>query len=119
MKTNDKNYWADINCYLLLLNLVIDLPDEYKKLIKELTAEDVLVEKNDRRYKNIVVENMIRTFIFEGNFNGAIKILNDYSANMISADVLMRSLLLDDQNILVKNLSSLCEQHEYKKFWSF
>ena len=119
MKTNDKNYWADINCYLLLLNLVIDLPDEYKKLIKELTAEDVLVEKNDRRYKNIIVENMIRTFIFEGNFNGAIKILNDYSANMISADVLMRSLLLDDQNILVKNLSSLCEQHEYEKVLEF
>jgi len=92
---NKEEFKKDKMLYIYLLNMIIDLPDEYKKIAKSISFNDIKVNDDDKRFGNVVNQNNIRNFIFEHKYLYAIKILNQEMRNNKKISV---------QNIVIKNL---------------
>lgn len=69
--TGNESQMKDNNCYLYLLNMIIDLPEEYHDYANKIKFEDMKIDSNDRNYS--VINNKIRYKLFNRNFNALIK----------------------------------------------
>lgn len=80
-------YKNDMNYYLYLLNIIIDLPDKYKKASKSFTINDIKVlYQDDKRYQDINYSNRIRALVFNGKIAYAKSLSNSVtSENMYTS----------------------------------
>jgi len=60
---------SDNNCYLLLLNEVLKLPNKYQEIIQNLKLEDVLLPENNMCCNDVEYQNQIRKSIFNKKFD--------------------------------------------------
>ena len=89
-------YNADSNLYLFLLNSLAEVPERYKEYADSLNFEDFKVDENDKRFKNIVLQNKIRTSVVNGRFILARKQLQqsiDEKGKNSVQDLLLKNLL--------------------------
>lgn len=75
-KNNNPHYKKDAYLYLYLLNLITDIPLEYKNHIKYLEMEDIKIDESDLRFQDIPTQNRIREAIITKKISLAIKQLN-------------------------------------------
>lgn len=93
--SNDNpHYKKDANLYLYLLNLITDIPSEYKNHVKNLQISDIIVEASDKRFQDTLAQNRIRGAIFSNKISLAIKELN----------ILMKEQKVNSQNFLTRIL---------------
>lgn len=70
--SKDKVYDNDNKIYLFLLNYIIDLPSELQEVIKQISANDILIVGNDKRLKEREILNKARELILKCRFDKAI-----------------------------------------------
>lgn len=75
--SQNEHYKVDSNFYLYLLNLVTKLPEKYEENVKNLKLKDIKVNTQDKRYRNVSAQNMVRLFSFKQRFRYALKQLKD------------------------------------------
>ena len=95
-KTENEFYAIDFNYYLYLLNHITDVPEKYKEFARYMSLEDIRISNNDKRFKDIPVQNKIRTSAFQKRFSWAIKQLNDLiyqHGSCTTQDVIAKTLL--------------------------
>lgn len=122
---DSKGYNTDSNFYLYLLNMITDIPENYKKYARFIQFEDIKVDFNDKHYDNAQVQNRIRTAALNQKFSFAIKQLNDsikQSGRLSIQDIILRTLLyqaVEEQSNVKKKIISLIVAEEYIKVASY
>ena len=53
-------YNIDYNYYLFLLNIITEVPDEYKEFVKSIQMEDIRVRTDDKRFIDASQQNRLR-----------------------------------------------------------
>ena len=71
----------DAKFYLYILSLIIELPDRYKKIINNISYEDIMVDGNDTRYRDTFVQNRIRDALLKNKLSLAFTLCNDSHTN--------------------------------------
>lgn len=112
---NNKNFQKDYNCYLFLLSFLVDLPEEYQKLVDKMEVQDLLVDGNDKRYKDKKKMNEIRTAIFSGKWAYASKNLYVIKTGL-AVDFVINRLLRVIQVRLNDTLRNLWRCGKYQEF---
>jgi len=113
-----KKYLQNNNFYLYMLNLLIDLPLEYKEIAENLTLEDIMlpeVQLNERQR---------RTYVFNSEYVMALKIsnqiINEQGKSRI-VDVISRGLIkaiIEKNKIIVvseKDIIDLINNEKYEE----
>lgn len=74
-------YYRDINnrkiynTYLLLFSYILDLPQEYKDIVKKLKLNDLDININDDTFKSIIIEDIINQKFYSAIIN--LQLLHD------------------------------------------
>jgi len=123
--TDNKYYKADSNLYLYLLSIISDIPEKYKEYTRYLTLEDIKVDSQDKRYKDIPLQNKIRQSILQRKIPYAIKQHNDLVAQNKSntvQDMIIRILMyqaLEQEKEKNNTIISLIKEQRYEELQSF
>lgn len=119
-KINSNFQKSEINLYLYLLNIITDLDEELNEKAKQLTYEDVCINKNDNRYQKITPYNRIRTAIITNHLEYAKILLLELSKNneqIISEEII--KLLTFEAADVIKNdkkiLHTFIEEKNYEE----
>lgn len=114
-------YKTDYNTYIFLLNTITELPTKLKEYTKSLTIKDIAVISNDKRYKDILIENKIRKNIINKNLKFALKQLNDLISNQKETtihNVILRTLIIDaieKEKLDMEKILELTQTKQYQK----
>lgn len=107
---------------LFLLNIITNIPDKYKKIIKKIGYQDVCLKvlNSDIDY----VQNKIRKLIFSYNFSYALDYMYKLVAKqgyMKKNDIVLNKLILEANNSYNNNqeVNRLFRQEEYEKLIIF
>lgn len=125
LKSDNEFYHKDYNYYLYLLNIITDIPCNYRKNIERITYEDLMIPNNDKRYKDIYLQNKIRLAVFRKKFPYALKQLNDLvkkHKKMTVQDVISMNLLIQTINANKKIRSTvmvLIRKKQYNELLEF
>lgn len=121
-------YKADANFYVYLLSLIVKLPDKYRNYAEIIKLKDVLIKVDDPRYKDVNLQNEIRTKAMEKRFSYAIKQLINLNKKNNESTIEMlviNSLLFRIKSEETKNQKIMLEllreekYEEAKKFLEF
>ena len=113
----NKSYKADYNLYLLLLNNIVRVKEEYKEIIQNMKLEDVLLPIDDTRFDDIERQNYIRKLIFDKKIDIALHELEKERKNPF----IMVVMLLCGKGmfqIIKEEVFSYIQNHEYEKLVS-
>lgn len=116
---DNQHYNADASFYLYLLNMITNVPEQYKSLAKVVRFDDVRVDFNDKRYDNAQVQNRIRSAALVQKFTVALKQLNNLireSGTIGIEDRLLRTLLYqasEEQNRVKEKILTMIKREEY------
>lgn len=75
-ETDNKYYNIDYDLYLLLLSIITDIPEKYKKYARNINYYDIKIPNSDKRYDDNMAYNQVRFSIAKGKFSLALKQLN-------------------------------------------
>lgn len=75
--TDNPYYVADNNVYLYLLSRITEIPVEYRKHVKSLTFNDMCVDCQDKRYKDVSTQSKVRLSIIQNKFSYALQQLHN------------------------------------------
>lgn len=120
-KTDNPYYSADSNFFLYLLSIITDIPDKHKEYARYLKMEDIRVDFNDKRYKDIPQQNKIRLAVLQRKFPYALKQLKDLTIQHGSStvqDIITRTLLfqaVESETISKKTLIELAKNKSYEE----
>lgn len=118
----DNNYYtADTNFYLYLLSIITNIPDKHKEYARYLKFEDIRIDFNDKRYKDIPEQNKIRTAVLQRRFPHALKQLKDLTVqhgSLTVQDIITRTLLFqaaEAEGISKNTLVQLAKNKSYEE----
>ena len=124
-KTENKFYSNDSNFYLYLLSIITDVPEKHKEYARFLKIEDIRVDFEDKRYKDIPQQNKVRIAVLQRKFPYALKQLKDLTIKhgfSTVQDIITKTLLLQAIEVETKNKNTLIEfsyNREYEKIVEF
>jgi len=124
-KTENKFYSNDSNFYLYLLSIITDVPEKHKEYARFLKIEDIRVDFEDKRYKDIPQQNKVRIAVLQRKFPYALKQLKDLTIKhgfSTVQDIITKTLLLQAIEVESKNKNTLIElsyNREYEKIVDF
>lgn len=101
---NDSYHQKDNNLFLFLFNELLDLPEEYKKIAREIDFQDVKASSNDKRYVDLYMQNKIRKSIINKRFGLANQQLAE-SAEKIKTN----------QEFIIKNFLVAIRAQKYER----
>lgn len=91
--TDEKNI-KNINFYLFMLNLLIELPNPYDEISGALTLEDILLPTDSRLLKNCQLDNDVRLAILCSCYEEALNLISHYPKNKhLNHRMLIKKLL--------------------------
>lgn len=114
LSIQEKNY------YLYLFNYIIDIPDTFKALIRNLEKEDILLPSEDNRIVTDPSINDIRLLIYDQKFVTARRRLQNKNQNHeITAEEMLEFILVTKasvvQNEFRKRIEELAKNKEYNE----
>ncbi len=119
--SNNKYYNNDSNFYLYLLSMITDIPEKYIEIAKNLQLEDIRVDFNDKRFKDVYFQNKVRISALNQSFIFAFKQLNELikqNGKLSSQDIVINTLLFQAIKIQTdeKNkINNLIREKKYKE----
>lgn len=118
LNTDDEYEIKDNNLYLYLLNMIVDLPSEYKTKAKKLTFNDLKLLKDDIRYDDISSQNRVRKVIFENRFIYAIEKLREATTicGYTFKDKILKLLLFEVGDVEKIRKRKILDLARYKKY---
>lgn len=123
--SDNKFYNVDNNVYLYLLSVIIKLPEKYRNYARNLKLEDLIISKDDKRYKDKPEQNRIRRLIYNKKFWLANRQLKDVcnEKGKTSVQALLTKELLNQalavQKNVMKNIIDLMLQEKYQEVLSY
>ncbi len=120
-QTENKFYRIDNDYYLYLLSMVMELPESMRRDVKCLKLNDILVDKEDKRYEDKYLQNRIRIYSFKHSFKYALKLLNtaiNKHERMSVQDITLKTLLtqaIEKQEIIKQHLAWLVQEKKYEE----
>lgn len=124
-QTDNKFYSNDNNFYLYLLSIITELPEKHREYTRFLKIEDIRVDFEDKRYKDIPLQNKIRIAVLQRKFPYALKQLKDLITKhgfVTLQDIVTRTLLFQAIEVETKNKNELLEfvyNRDYEKAVEF
>lgn len=120
------NYYRDNLTYLYLLDQLMDLPKEYKDLLRGFRYENLVVLSIDQRYQDPAWENKLRKYIFKKAFRTAAKhincAINDANKKIGFRELAINEMLYDIcdfQRANDQKLAMLIAKKDYNEAISF
>ncbi len=110
--TGNESQMKDNNCYLYLLNMIIDLPEEYHDYANKIKFEDMKIDSNDRNYS--VINNKIRYKLFNRNFNDLIKQIESKKYIQNPAIKALIIGVMKEQERIGKHITILSKEKKYE-----
>ena len=97
LQSEDKDYNIEYNFYLYLLNIIADIPQNYRDYARSLNLEDIKISSSSKIYARKETQNNIRALVLQGNLKGALKAINmdlEYKSNKSNVQyAIVRALL--------------------------
>ncbi len=93
--SDNEYYKNDGNFYIYLLSMITEIPDKYREYARKLRIEDIKINPEDKRYKDVYFQNKVRLSSLMHKFDLASKQLDG---------LIKRRGGLSVQNIIVKTL---------------
>ncbi len=115
----NKFYDVDNRLYLYLLSVITNLPVDYREYAKILQLDDLEVDKEDKRYNDINLQNKIRLSVFNQRFTLACKQLNDYikeKESLSVQDLTIRTLLIQAVEKQMQDKQTIIDLLTQKKY---
>jgi len=117
IETENKIYKNDYNLYLFLLSMITSVPNKYNAYIKSLSLEDIQVPLKNTKDENIILENDVRTLIYNHKFITAsrriYKVKALYNERIFIVDYLLKEIV-KIQSRERKNVLELIKTKKYK-----
>ena len=115
----DETLNSDNNFYLYLLNMITEVPENYRQYARYLKYQDLKINENDN-----FLQNKIRLSSYRQKFFSALKQLNDLTKpkGNTPSTVLIKFLLNQAIDVQIENrnkISNLIKQEEYEKVVEF
>lgn len=112
-------YKADNNFFLFMLNMITELPENYRTYVKYLKFEDIRVDYNDGRYTNVDLHNKVRSLAMNQRFALALKQLNEIinlTGSIRVQDILLRMLFSQAIEVNLKNRATVINLIKEKRY---
>lgn len=119
-----RQYRADTNTYLRLLNELVTLPNEVTKRVEGLRFSDIRVDMMDTRFEDYNFENKIRGAIFSGDYERAKGLLSSLftRGTMQPQDYVLRTMtyeIVRRRKVDVNLINQLLDEGKYEEVYLY
>jgi hypothetical protein len=120
-QSENEFYNVDANYYLYLLSIITEVPEKHREYARYLKIDDIKIPFTDQRYKDIPLQNQVRSTTMQRKFSYALKQLNDLifkHGNLTVQDIITRTLLhqaINAEKISKNTIASLINQKKYNE----
>lgn len=118
LKNSDEYEIKDNNLYLYLLNVIIELPKEYKRKAKNITFCDVRLLDDDIRYDDVMAQNYVRNIALDNKFFYAVEKLRETTTffEFTFRDKILKMLLFEAGDIEKLRKNKVLELVKNRKY---
>ena len=124
---NEKNkkYYADCDLYLYLLNIITNIPENYKKYARYIKFDNIRVNVDNKSYDTVQKQNQIRSAILNKKFLFALDKQNDIikqNKEINVQDKILKTLLYQAyqvQNKRKMEIISLINNEKYDELTNY
>lgn len=113
--TGNEFQMKDNNCYLYLLNMIIDLPEQYRDYANKIKFEDIEIAPNDK-IKYSILNNQIRYALFHNRFKYANDLIDQISDECIQNSIIKTLIVgvMKEQERLKEHITILSKEKKYE-----
>ena len=119
LNSDDKNICKDALFYTYLLSFLINLPEDYKKKIKDLVYEDIMLDDSALSYVIKESENRIRLSVLYQRYSKALKLEKTLIQDEENQNaehylpMMLISMIIEQENLSKRDISHMIGNKQY------
>lgn len=119
--TGNEVQMKDNNCYLYLLNMIIDLPEQYRDYANKIKFEDIEIDSSDKKQYSRL-NNEIRHALFHKKLDYAYELVNQSESKKYFPNDIIKTLIIGLKEMRKKiraHVITLAKDKRYKDIVEF